>query len=109
VHADSISIDHDAQRQRYEIRVDGELVGFLTYQRRGSEVALMHTEIEESLERHGLGTRLVAAALDDLRASGASVLPYCPFASSFIRTHPEYLDVVPADQRAAFRLTGPQS
>ena len=46
----------------------------------------------------------MAAALDDVRAAGASVQPLCPFVRSFIADHPEYLDLVPESKRAAFRL-----
>jgi uncharacterized protein len=32
------------------------------------------------------------------------VLPYCPFVKRFIQKHPEFLDLVPPSQRAAFDL-----
>jgi hypothetical protein len=42
--------------------------------------------------------------LDEVRARGGEVLPYCPFVKSFIEKHPDYLDLVPTNQRAAFGL-----
>jgi hypothetical protein len=32
------------------------------------------------------------------------VMPYCPFVKTFIRKHPEYLDLVPQTERNAFGL-----
>jgi predicted GNAT family acetyltransferase len=47
-----------------------------------------------SLENKGLGARLVAGALDDIRARGLRVVPFCPFVRAYIRRHPEYADLV---------------
>ena len=52
----------------------------------------------------GLGGQLVRAALDSARAEGLSVLPFCPFVRGYIEGHPEYVDLVPADQRKEFGL-----
>jgi hypothetical protein len=32
------------------------------------------------------------------------VLPYCPYVTSWIRKHPEYVDLVPGDRRGDFGL-----
>ena len=63
---------------------------------RGAAV-LVHTEIAPSVEGEGLGSTLVAGALDDIRARGLEVVPLCPFASAFIERHPEYADLVERD------------
>ena len=49
---------------RYELRVDGELVGEIGYRRQPGSVVLVHTEIEPSLEGQGLGGVLVRGALE---------------------------------------------
>ena len=54
----------------------------------------MHTEVSPSLEGQGLGARLVAGALDDIRARGLRVVPICPFVRTYIRRHPDYADLV---------------
>lgn len=89
---------------RFEIHVDGEMAGFAAYRRAGSTVSFNHTEIDERFEGRGLGSVLVRGALDAVRVEGASVLPFCPFVRRYIERHPTYLDLVPADQRARFRL-----
>jgi predicted GNAT family acetyltransferase len=81
-------------RSRYEITLDGALAGFLTYRRAGDTVTLVHTEIDDAFEGHGLGGTLARGALDDLRARNLRVVPKCPFVAKFIREHPEYGDLV---------------
>ena len=66
-------------RQRFEIRVDGELAGFTEYRRSPGLIAFIHTLIDPRFEGQGLGTRLVTEALGEVRAAGLAVLPFCPF------------------------------
>jgi predicted GNAT family acetyltransferase len=87
---------HDSpERSRFEIEVDGALVGFAQYRRRPGVIAFLHTEIDPGHEGAGLGGVLVAAALDEARREGVQVLPFCPFVRSYLERHPEYLDLVP--------------
>jgi uncharacterized protein len=82
------------QRFRYEILADGELAGFVTYGMRGGRMILVHTDIDDAHEGHGLAGVLVAAALDDIRRRGLKVLPVCPYVEHFIERHQEYDDLV---------------
>jgi hypothetical protein len=43
-----------------------------------------------------MGARLVLGALDDARAKGRRVLPYCWYVAEFIDANPEYQDLVAA-------------
>ena len=79
--------------QRYELVVDGRLA-FSKYRRHGDEIVFMHTEVPEELEGRGIGSQLVRAALDDVRAKGLRVIPRCPFVRAYIARHPEYLEIV---------------
>jgi predicted GNAT family acetyltransferase len=89
---------------RFEITVDGELAGFLDYRKDGDEYALPHTRIFTQFEGRGLGTELVTGALALISERGGTALPYCPFVPKVIRDHPEYLELVPQDQRDTFGL-----
>jgi predicted GNAT family acetyltransferase len=80
--------------QRYELLSDGELVGELVYRLRDSRISLLHTEVSPSVEGQGLGGRLVAGALDDIRARGLRVVPVCPFVRAYLRRHPDAADLV---------------
>jgi predicted GNAT family acetyltransferase len=79
---------------RYELLLDGELVGDLLYRTRDDVVTLIHTEIVPRLEGRGLGEQLVAGALDDIRERGLQIVPLCPFAAAYIQRHAEYEDLV---------------
>jgi predicted GNAT family acetyltransferase/glutaredoxin len=84
---------------RYELRDGERMIGELAYRRRNGRIALIHTEVDEALERRGLGSALVAQALDDARREGLEVVPLCPFVESYIESHPEYQDLIAADYR----------
>jgi predicted GNAT family acetyltransferase len=81
------------------------LAGFEDYELGEDRIYLNHTEVERSYAGQGLAAPLVTYALDDARARGLKVFPYCPYAAKFIREHAEtYLDLVPEEERAQFNL-----
>ncbi len=98
------SVVDNRQAGRFELQVDGETAGYLTYERHDDTVSL--TELTTDLRRagQGLGLILVRKALDAIGAEGRSVLPVCPFVRDFIHRHPVYLDLVPAEERHRFEL-----
>jgi uncharacterized protein len=100
----AIEVVDDREAERFVISVDGETAGFAQYRDRGRAIAFVHTEIDDRFEGQGLGGRLVSAALDDVRSRGLAVLPFCPFVRGYIARHREYLDLVPATQRAQLGL-----
>jgi len=79
---------------RYDVSLDGLVVGFARYVRRGNRTFFVHTEIEPAPEGAGLGATLVAGALDTERQAGTRVVPLCPFVRSYIDRHPAYMDLV---------------
>ena len=84
------------EQNRYEIRDGERLLGVAEYQRDGDQVRFTHTEVDPSAGESGLGSRLVQAALDDVRAKGGSVVPLCSFVRGWIGKHPDYADLVAA-------------
>jgi uncharacterized protein len=97
-------VTDDKAQSRYELRVAGELAGFLTYHVRGQAISLNHTEVERAFQGAGRATKLARFSLDDARKRGLAVLPFCPYVNSWIKKHPEYTDLVPEDRRAEFGL-----
>jgi predicted GNAT family acetyltransferase len=79
---------------RYELHLDGQLVGLVDYRRDGQDVVLPHTETSPGFGGRGLAGRLVGFALDDIRARGLHVVPACPFVADYIGKHPEYADLL---------------
>jgi hypothetical protein len=105
VSADAEVVVTDAPgRQRFEATVGGEPAGFLVYRSRKGLLALIHTEVEERFEGRGVGGRLARFALDQARAEGLAVLPFCPFVNDWLQRHREYVDLVPVDYRDQFDL-----
>jgi predicted GNAT family acetyltransferase len=96
--ADDITVVHRADERRYELLVGGEHAGELVYRDRGSNVlAFLHTEVDQTLQRRGLGSALVAGALDDARERGFRVVPLCPFVAAYVRRHPADVNLVVED------------
>jgi|SRR5215217_6360614 len=101
----AIEVRKIPQGNRYEISVDGQLAGFLEYESRDENVlALTHTIVESRFRGQGLAGKLVTTALDEARLNGHSVLPYCSYVQAFIGEHPDYVDLVPVENRADFGL-----
>ena len=87
-------VRHAAEQSRYEILVDGRVVGIAEYSDRGGVLVFHHTEIDASLRGDGLGAELMRAALDDVRAQGRHIIPTCWYVVEFLELHPDYRDLV---------------
>ena len=84
----------------YELLLDGARAGVIHYLPTRGAVVLVHTEVAPELEGKGLGGRLVAGALEDIRARGLRLVPVCAFVTSYLERHPEHADLV-ARKKAA--------
>jgi predicted GNAT family acetyltransferase len=93
---ESVEVVDSPDERRFEARVEGALAGVLYYSERPGGLVLVHTEVGDEFEGHGVGGRLVAGALDAIRARGLTVTVRCPFAAGYIEKHPEYADLVAA-------------
>jgi len=89
-----LTVRSNPEKRRYEAVVDGRVAGVVLYQERDGALVLIHTEVAEEFEGHGVGGRLAAGALDDARERGLRVFPLCPFVKGYIARHPEYADLV---------------
>jgi len=96
-----VVIRDNPDEHRYELVVDGGVLGEIQYHRRASSdrIALLHTEISPSLEGQGLASRLIAGALEDIRSRRLHVVPICPFVRTYLRRHHEYEDLVVPDRK----------
>ena len=85
---------HVPDENRYELRLGGKLIGLAAYHRRDGRISFTHTEVDESCEGRGFGSKLAAAALEDAERNGLEVVPLCPFIARYIDRHPEYAPLV---------------
>ena len=91
----NIEVRNNPARQRYELWVDGQRVGHAKYRLGHGRIAFVHTKVYEPHESLGLGTYLTRSALEDARARGLMVMPFCRFIADFIERHlGEYGDLV---------------
>lgn len=100
--ASGIAVRDNPEGARFEIYVGAELAGFTQYQLQPPQIRFIHTEIGAQFAGQGLASRLVRAALLDVRERGLAVLPLCPYVRKFLATHPDFQDLVPADRRSEF-------
>jgi hypothetical protein len=78
---------------RFELTVEGHLAAAY-YERAGSVITFVHTEVPAELGGKGVGSTLVKGALDLLRAEGLKVVAQCPFVKGWIGKHPDYADLL---------------
>jgi predicted GNAT family acetyltransferase len=86
-------VRNNEPRSRYELDADGALA-IAQYEMDGDVIRLTHTIVPSEVEGRGIGSRLVKAALDEIRSRGLRVDPACPFVSAYIDRHPEYRDLL---------------
>ena len=99
-----LQVADNPEQERYEIRADGEVAGFIQYHLRDGVIAFMHTEIDPRFRGHGVAGRLAQSSLEAVRARHLGVLPYCPYVRRWITEHPEYAVLVPEARRPEFGL-----
>jgi uncharacterized protein len=91
-----MEVRRNDQASRYELVDDDRVVAVADYTIDGDRVVFPHTEVDPELRGRGLGAVLVKGALDDVRASGRTIVPMCWFVAQFVRAHEEYADLVAA-------------
>ncbi|HEX8573301.1 MAG TPA: GNAT family N-acetyltransferase [Allosphingosinicella sp.] len=86
-------VRNNAAANQFELEVDGQLA-LAAYRLRDGRITFTHTEVPDALEGRGIGSKLVAAALDDAREQGLKVIPACPFVKHYMDKHPETQDLL---------------
>ena len=84
--------DNEAE-SRFELDVGGT-TAFASYRRQGRLITFTHTVVPEALEGQGIGTRLIAGALEMVRSDGLKAVPVCAFVRHYFDTHPETRDLL---------------
>ena len=101
---DDTTLADNPAAHRFELRLRGEVAAYAEYNLLKDALLFTHTEVLPGHEGRGLGSRLAKFALDQVRSRGVHAIPVCQFIAGYIRRHPEYLDLVSAESRRAFRV-----
>ena len=89
----SNDVRDDPAEQRYELAAGGD-TAYAAYDLTGDTITFTHTVVPPAHQGEGLGTRLVAGALADVRRRGLEVVPQCPFVAAYMNAHPETHDLL---------------
>lgn len=92
--AEQTEVRDNRDENRYEIQLDGQLVGLADYIIAADVVTIPHTETSPAFGGRRLASTLVKFSLDDIRARGLRVRPSCPFVAVYIAKNPEYQDLL---------------
>lgn len=83
---DTPQVTDNQSASRFEVTIAGHLAE-LQYRRNGQRFVLVHTEVPPELEGRGLGSALVAAAVERAAREDLTVVPLCPFAGGWLARH----------------------
>ena len=94
--------DHPVRRNdaahRFEAAL-GNKIAKIDYAQSNGRLNLLHTEVPVEDQGQGIASELAKAALEYARAEKLQVIPTCPFIATYIKDHPEYLEIVAPEYR----------
>ena len=90
---DDLQVVNNEEKGRFEVRL-GEEVAYAEYRLLATGVLFPHTEVPPASEGRGIAAALVQAALAYARAQGLRVRPSCSYVRSYMRRHPDTLDLL---------------
>jgi predicted GNAT family acetyltransferase len=81
-------------RDRFEVLVDDEVIGWQPYRRYRNHIVLMGTEIDPRWRGRGVSSGLIDGVLELIGSAGHTVVPRCKLTGDYIFRHPQYRDLV---------------
>ena len=83
-----IDVEDKTDESRFLYTEDGHEAE-LVYRVEGDRLILVHTGVPDELGGRGIASQLVRAAVERAKASGETIVPWCPYTRSWIEKHPE--------------------
>ena len=87
-----LDVIHNREAHRFEVHLAGETAE-LVYELRDGVYVFTHAGVPRAFEGRGVGSALVRAGLDAVRADGAKMIALCAFVETYVRRHREYEDL----------------
>jgi predicted GNAT family acetyltransferase len=86
---------HETDRNRYVLRVDGELTAVADYVINGDSISFNHTFTNPTKRGHGFAGEIVAYAVDDVeKTTRLRIIPMCWYVGEWFDKHPERADLL---------------
>jgi predicted GNAT family acetyltransferase len=84
-----LKVTRNDEASRYELHVsddthDHTLAGYASFEQASNRIRFTATEIDPAFRGKGLGETLAAEALADAARRGDTIVPLCPFISSYL-------------------------
>lgn len=91
-----VEFEEDPPRGRFKLLGgEGQLLGQMTFSRARADLVLIdHTEIDDSLQGMGAGSRLFNYMVEWARNTNTKVMSTCPFANGRFERDPSSRDVL---------------
>jgi uncharacterized protein len=87
--ADHYEIRHQANEQRFEALIDGQLAR-CDYRQDGDLMRIFHTEVPRALQGRGIAAALVEAAFRHAQRHQLRVQPQCSYVRVYLQRHPQW-------------------
>jgi len=97
---DEFNFSDNAGAHRFELTQGNQLAAVAEYKLDGGVITFTHTEVKPQFQAtKGLGSKIAAQALQDVRGRGLKVVPMCEFIARYIVKHAEYGDLLTDEGR----------
>lgn len=87
------SVHLDEKDQRFEVTLDDE-VAYIDYRWYDGRLMLLYVYVPVPYRGKGISNVLIRHALEYARSKGVKINIYCPYIAKYVRTHPEYHDLL---------------
>ena len=83
----------DEADQRFEVQVDND-VAYIDYRWYQDKLILLYIYVPVPFRGKGVSNVLLQHALEYAKSKGVKIQIYCPYIAKYVRTHPEYHDLL---------------
>src|ERR1700733_10570995 len=87
-------------RDRFEVLVDDEVIGWQPYRRYKNHIVLMGTQIDPQWRGGGVSSVLIDGVLELIASASRTVVPRCKLTGDYIFRHPQYRNLVTEQYQA---------
>lgn len=81
------TVTRNADANRYEIRIDGNLAGVVEYDERDGHIEMTHTEVVEEYRGGDAASALAGQAIRDAVDRDLTIVPSCPYIEKYLHRH----------------------